>query len=80
MPQGHFDDALLTADTNALEPEVLEYKLYAPDVGPGPHPRRLRRAGREELLSTRTVDPTTRPGRRHSPARDALRVAAGSLD
>ena len=33
VPKGHFEDAVLTADTNALEPEVLEYKLYGPDVG-----------------------------------------------
>jgi hypothetical protein len=31
---GHYRDALLTKDTNALEPDVLEYKLYAPAVGP----------------------------------------------
>ena len=34
VPAGHFEDALLIADTVALEPEVLEYKLYAPGVGP----------------------------------------------
>jgi hypothetical protein len=34
VPAGHFDGALLTKDTNALEPAVLEYKLYAPRVGP----------------------------------------------
>ncbi len=34
VPEGHFDDALLTKDTNALEPKVLEYKLYARGVGP----------------------------------------------
>jgi len=31
---GHFDDVLLTKDTTPLEPDVLEYKLYAPGVGP----------------------------------------------
>ena len=31
---GHFDDVLLTKDTAAIEPDVLEYKLYAADVGP----------------------------------------------
>ena len=30
VPAGHFDDVLLTKDTNTIEPEVLEYKLYAP--------------------------------------------------
>ena len=34
VPAGHFEDALLIADTVALEPDVLEYKLYAPGVGP----------------------------------------------
>jgi len=31
---GHYDGVLLTKDTTPLEPDVLEYKLYAPDVGP----------------------------------------------
>lgn len=31
---GHFDDVLLTKDTITIEPDVLEYKLYAPGVGP----------------------------------------------
>lgn len=34
VPFGHFDDVLLTKDTITIEPEVLEYKLYAPEVGP----------------------------------------------
>ena len=34
VPAGHFEGALLTADTVALEPEVLEYKIFAPGVGP----------------------------------------------
>jgi hypothetical protein len=34
VPAGHFENALLTADTVALEPDVLEYKLYAPGLGP----------------------------------------------
>ena len=33
-PYGHFDDALLTKDTITIEPNVLEYKLYAPNIGP----------------------------------------------
>ena len=59
VPAGHFTDVLLTADTIALEPRVLEHKLYAPgeglvltlDVSGG--------AGREELVGTRTVDGAT---------------------
>ena len=31
---GHFKDVLMTKDTNPLEPKVLEFKFYAPGVGP----------------------------------------------
>jgi hypothetical protein len=34
VPTGRYSDALLTRDTTNLEPDVVEYKLYAPDVGP----------------------------------------------
>jgi len=34
VPVGHFDDVVLTKDTSTIEPDVLEYKLYAPGVGP----------------------------------------------
>ena len=34
VPAGHYRDALLTKDTITIEPDVLEYKLYAPGVGP----------------------------------------------
>ena len=33
-PYAQFDNALLTKDTITIEPSVLEYKLYAPRVGP----------------------------------------------
>lgn len=33
-PFGQFDGAMLTKDTITIEPEVQEYKLYAPGVGP----------------------------------------------
>jgi hypothetical protein len=33
-PVGHFENALLTKDTITIEPNVLEYKLYAKGVGP----------------------------------------------
>lgn len=33
-PYGQFNNALLTKDTITIEPKVLEYKLYAPRVGP----------------------------------------------
>jgi hypothetical protein len=31
---GHFDEAVLTKDTITIEPDVVEYKLYAPGIGP----------------------------------------------
>ena len=34
VPYGKFKDVLLTKDTIALGPDVLEYKLYAKGVGP----------------------------------------------
>jgi hypothetical protein len=51
VPYGQFTDALLTKDTNALEPDVLEYKLYAPDVGPVLTLGVSGGGGREELVS-----------------------------
>ena len=33
VPLGHFEGMLLTKDTIALEPDVLQYKLYARGVG-----------------------------------------------
>ena len=50
VPAGHFDDLLLTKDTNALEPDVLEYKLYAVGVGPVLTLGVSGGGGREELL------------------------------
>lgn len=34
VPYGQFSEALLKKDTITIEPDVLEYKLYAKDVGP----------------------------------------------
>jgi hypothetical protein len=34
VPTGRYSGALLTKDTTSLEPDVVEYKLYAPDIGP----------------------------------------------
>jgi hypothetical protein len=34
VPAGHYRGALLTKDTSALDVKVVEYKLYAPEVGP----------------------------------------------
>jgi hypothetical protein len=59
VPAGHFDGALLTADTIALEPDVLEYKLYAEGVGLVLALGISGGGGREELVSTETVDAAT---------------------
>jgi hypothetical protein len=56
VPYGQFDNVLLTKDTITIEPNVLEYKLYARGVGPvlvlgvsgGP-------GSREELLNIEKV-------------------------
>ncbi|MGH3023242.1 MAG: hypothetical protein ACRDNI_06260 [Gaiellaceae bacterium] len=55
VPAGHYRDALLTKDTNALEPNVLEYKLYAPGVGPVLALGISGGGGREELVKTERV-------------------------
>ncbi len=34
VPAGHYEDVLVTKDENPLEPKVLEFKFYAPEVGP----------------------------------------------
>ena len=51
VPFGHFTDALMTRDTNPLEPKVEELKLYAKDVGPVLTLTTSGGSGREELLS-----------------------------
>jgi hypothetical protein len=57
VPYGFFRNALLTRDTNPLEPKVLEYKLYAKGVGPVLTLGASGGASREELL---TVDQAPR--------------------
>jgi hypothetical protein len=51
VPFGHFEDVLMTADTNPLEPKVLEFKFYAPDVGPVLAVSVSGGSDREELIS-----------------------------
>lgn len=65
VPAGHFDDLLLTKDTDALEPDVLEYKLYAIGVGPVLTLGVSGGGGREELLE-------------HTEVSDEVARAAGS--
>jgi hypothetical protein len=54
---GHYDDVLVTADTITLEPDVLEYKFYAPGVGPVLTLGLSGGGGREELTARTTVSP-----------------------
>jgi hypothetical protein len=55
VPAGHYRNALLTKDMNALEPKVLEYKLYARGVGPVLTLDVSGGAGREELVDLKRV-------------------------
>jgi hypothetical protein len=58
-PAGHYTDALLTKDTTPLEPKLLEYKLYAPGIGPVLTVTVSGGSGREQLLTKETVDAAT---------------------
>jgi len=51
VPAGHYEDVLVTKDTNPLEPKVLEFKFYAPGVGPVLATSVSGGSDREELLS-----------------------------
>ena len=55
VPFGRFDRVLLTKDTITIEPDVLEYKLYAPGVGPVLVLGVSGGGGREELLKRERV-------------------------
>ena len=51
VPFGHFGKALLTKETSPLEPRVVEYKLYAPNVGEAMAMDVSGESDREELIS-----------------------------
>ncbi len=51
VPAGHYTDVLMSQDTNPLEPKVLEFKFYAPQVGPVLAVGVSGGSDREELLS-----------------------------
>jgi hypothetical protein len=55
VPAGHYEGALLTKDTVGIDPDVLEYKLYAPGVGPVLVLGVSGGGGREELVKVETV-------------------------
>jgi hypothetical protein len=62
VPYGHADDVLLTKDTITIEPDVLEYKLYAPGVGPVLVLGVSGGSAREELISIEQVPDGTGTG------------------
>ncbi len=66
VPFGHFNDLVLTKDTITIEPDVLEFKLYAPGVGLVLALGISGGAGREELVTVGEVD-------------DAVAKAAGTV-
>jgi hypothetical protein len=51
VPAGHYTDALMTKDLNPLEPKILEFKFYAPNVGPVLAVSVSGGSDREELVS-----------------------------
>ena len=57
VPAGHFENLLLTKDTITIEPDVLEYKLYAPGVGPVMALGISGGGGREVLISVDQASP-----------------------
>ncbi|MBM7831356.1 hypothetical protein JOE59_002061 [Agromyces cerinus] len=67
VPYGIFDSALLTRDTNALEPDVAELKLYATGIGPVLTLDISGGSGREELVDVTTVPGGTGTGPLGSP-------------
>lgn len=56
VPPGHYDDVILTKDTITIEPDVVEYKLYARGVGPVLVFGVSGGGGREELVAFDQVD------------------------
>jgi len=67
VPHGRFRDALLTRDTNAIEPDVAEFKLYAEGVGPVLALGVSGGGGREELVAVDRVSATAGAGPLGSP-------------
>ncbi len=57
-PTGLYRNVVLTKDTSALEPDVLQYKFYASGVGPILTLDISGGSGREELVKIDQVGPT----------------------
>ena len=55
MPAGLYRNGLVTKDRITIEPDVLEYKLYAPEVGPVLVLGISGGGGREELVRLEDV-------------------------
>ena len=55
VPTGRYRHALLTKDTSTIEPTVVEYKLYAPGVGPALALSISGGSSREELIKIDTA-------------------------
>ena len=51
VPAGHYKDAVMTRDVNPLEPKILEFKFFAPNVGPVLAVSVSGGSDREELVS-----------------------------
>jgi hypothetical protein len=67
VPFGQFKQMLLTKDTITIEPDVLEYKLYAKGVGPVLVLGVSGGAGREELITVDQAPSTAGTGPLGSP-------------
>jgi hypothetical protein len=67
VPFGHFDDVLLTKDTITIEPDVLEFKLYAKGVGVVLALGISGGGGREELMKKDVAPPSAGTGPLGSP-------------
>ena len=50
VPEGHLQGCPLTKDLTRLEPRLVEYKLYAPGIGPALTLDASGESGREELV------------------------------
>jgi len=55
VPTGRYRHSLLTKDTSTIEPTVVEYKLYAPGVGPALALAISGGSSREELIKIDTA-------------------------
>ena len=62
VPTGIYTGALLTRDTTALEPDLVELKFYVPGIGPVLTLESSGGAGREELVETEPLTGSAQRG------------------